>query len=109
MESIVSEAMALLRGVAAVQSSLAHPVVRKRGSALSNTDEIGNRANRHLRHDAAPMYFHRLLRDPELGGNLFVQATGDDASEDLAFPWGQACKPETDGGEPLVLVARATI
>ena len=52
-------------------------------------NQFGDRTHLQLRHDVTAVYFRRLLRRPELGGNLLVRSTGDQTHGHLPLASGQ--------------------
>ncbi len=50
-----------------------------------------------LRHDVTAVDLRRLLRRPELRGNLLVRSTGDQTHGDLALPCRQQLHPREEG------------
>ena len=57
---------------------------------VRHADECRERFGEHLLHDAGAVDFDRLLRDAELGADLFVEQAAGDGVEDLPFTIGEA-------------------
>ncbi len=71
---------------------------------VSHPNQLGNRVGRHLVHHLGPVDFNRLLRGPELAGNLLVQQSRYHKRHDFAFPCGQRLEPLTEAVELFTIV-----
>ena len=52
---------------------------------VGHPNQLRQRAGVHLLHHLRPVHFDRLLRNPELGGDLLVEEAGHDEPHHLAL------------------------
>src|SRR5689334_14134731 len=71
--------------------------------------EVRERIRVHLSHDTRPVDLHRLLAHPELGGDLLVEAAGDDAVADLVLSRRERLVAAADGGNLVGLLQSSAL